>query len=499
MTSPLAVRCPLCARKPGELCDGRAASNFGPAPQGVHEVRESAAAARDARWGFWLGRALVVIAVVLLVLGLVDAARAEDALCDLTGHSCALLAASSTAPSTTLINAWINPATHRLLVDALISGSWTGTGDVNLIQQNGVAMAPVVPGVLPTTGDLRAVNGVAMTPAVAGRVPVEVSNDPNVNLAAVNGVAVAPLVAGNVPVTGDLRRINGTAIAPVVAGVMPTTGDIRSVAGTNVAPVTAGRLPVETDWRTINGNALAVEGVPAVSGTIKVAVYPSAVWTDYAHGYVVNIGVASAPLVTPDGWYVYTAEQSYSNATFQAATGDTRGRMRVVAGSAEESGTATGSAVYAATSAQVTVANTATDVFSLTGSASKIVRVRRFVATCHKTVASATYHIFAVVRSTANSGGTSAAVAAVPFNSSSAAATATALVYTANPTLGTTVGSVFSEALGITQLVSGTATWTDSDERPLFLNSASEVLVWNFAAATDNAVSCSFTVEWSER
>ena len=98
-------------------------------------------------------------------------------------------------------------------------------------------------------------------------------------------------------------------------------------------------------------------------------------------------------------------------------------------------------ATYSA-STSFTIASTATDIFTIYGSATKTVRITRIALSGIQTTAS-TGAFQLIKRSSANTGGTTASVTAVPFDSNSTAATATVLAYTANPTgLGTSVGTL---------------------------------------------------------
>jgi hypothetical protein len=100
-----------------------------------------------------------------------------------------------------------------------------------------------------------------------------------------------------------------------------------------------------------------------------------------------------------------------------------------------------GKQTYSSVNAAFAPAASATDVFTITGSATKIVRILRIYFSGVQTTGG-NIPIGIIKRSTANTGGTSAAVTAVPLDSNNAAATATVLSYTANPTLGTLVGTV---------------------------------------------------------
>ena len=90
-------------------------------------------------------------------------------------------------------------------------------------------------------------------------------------------------------------------------------------------------------------------------------------------------------------------------------------------------------------------------------------------------------------RSTANSGGTSAAVAAVPTNDIYPAATASVLQYTANPTAGTLIGRVWggrvpspapATVIGANVLQAITFDRTNGA-----LTGTADVLAWNFNGA----------------
>lgn len=89
----------------------------------------------------------------------------------------------------------------------------------------------------------------------------------------------------------------------------------------------------------------------------------------------------------------------------------------------------------------VPVAAGATDVFTIAGSATKTIRILRVFFSGTRTASTSTNVTF-LKRSTANTGGVSVALSAVPFDSNNVAATATVLAYTANPVVGTLVGNI---------------------------------------------------------
>lgn len=158
---------------------------------------------------------------------------------------------------------------------------------------------------------------------------------------------------------------------------------------------------------------------------------------------------------------------------------------------------------YSAASDGFTVASTPTDVFTITGSASKTIRIHKIKVSGTTTSGSAIkLKISLVKRSTADSGGTSVSDTVVPHDSNNNSGTATVSHYTANPTLGTTVGVVRSEQLGITNqgLSGGTVEWifNESPHQPLVLRGTSQQLGINFGSTSVTGSVISISVEWSE-
>lgn len=169
-------------------------------------------------------------------------------------------------------------------------------------------------------------------------------------------------------------------------------------------------------------------------------------------------------------------------------------------------------ATFSATKVGLVTAASATDIFTITGSTSKVVRITRIEATATTTSATpAALDVLLVKRSTANSGGTSTgSPTAVPYDSSNAAATATVFSYTANPTTGTLVGTALRGAKFFQTLGTYTATdfptkdsliW-DFGNRPSqapALRSTSEVLAVNLNGASATATaSFDLMIEWTE-
>lgn len=163
-------------------------------------------------------------------------------------------------------------------------------------------------------------------------------------------------------------------------------------------------------------------------------------------------------------------------------------------------------ATYSAATIALAPAAATTDFFTLTGSASKTIRITR--AGCNGvSTAAATATIVALKRSTANSAGTSTTLTAVPHDSTLAAASGTAKAYTANPTTGTLVGNLRAGSLTTTTAASSAVPalpliWEFGDGRqnyPVTLRGTAQVFSLNgnggtFSAGT--ALNC--TVTWVE-
>lgn len=142
------------------------------------------------------------------------------------------------------------------------------------------------------------------------------------------------------------------------------------------------------------------------------------------------------------------------------------------------------------------------DVFCLTGSASKTVKLRRLLisgASSNSTV----IDVQLILRSTLNTGGTSSLPTIVAFDSNNPLATAVAVAYTTPPTLGTTVGVA---AVAKYTVLSTTSPQTSVGLLPLSLsemydqfptlNGASQEVCINVGAVTGAVWSIS--VWWSE-
>lgn len=164
-------------------------------------------------------------------------------------------------------------------------------------------------------------------------------------------------------------------------------------------------------------------------------------------------------------------------------------------------GTAGAADAYSAGVLSLTPATLATDIFTITGSATKTVRVTELSLQCTQTVAGLVA-VQLVKRSTADTGGASTAPTAVAKDSVSAAATATVLAYTANPTTGALVGVV--RATRSSWLAPATAAnapvtpFTFYGGIPIVLRGTGQVLAVNLNGVTVTGGLCALWATWTE-
>lgn len=144
----------------------------------------------------------------------------------------------------------------------------------------------------------------------------------------------------------------------------------------------------------------------------------------------------------------------------------------------------------------------ATDFFTITGSATKTVRVTE-IGFSGTSSGGTTQNIILLKRSTANSVGTSTTPTNVSYDSSDAAATATLKAYTVNPTLGTLVGNIRTVRTFLAGAASTAADiiiWPfgDRPSKTIVLRGTSEVLALNLGGATVSSSIFDVWIEWTE-
>ena len=163
-----------------------------------------------------------------------------------------------------------------------------------------------------------------------------------------------------------------------------------------------------------------------------------------------------------------------------------------------------GRVIFSASTGSITPAATATDIVVISTSAAKVVRIFRIELFTSQTTAGIN-NWFIVRRSTLDTAGTSAAVTAIAHDTGGAASQATVLKYTANPTLGTTVGTIASSSVlspSLTTVYQPGYVWDFSEAffSGVVLRGSTQQIALNFngAAIPTGMVIQSCNIYWSE-
>jgi hypothetical protein len=224
-----------------------------------------------------------------------------------------------------------------------------------------------------------------------------------------------------------------------VSGTVPVSGTFWQ----ENQPVTAGQTGI---WNITNitGTVSLPTGAATETSLSKLTILQGA-----------TLGSNTQTLV---GASVSIGEPGYTAGQISPLSLTTTGRLRV------DSSISSGRMPTYSVSSTATIAATPTDVFTIYGSANKVIKILHlsFKATAQQ---NGFYNVYAIKRSTANTGGTSSVETAVPLDSADAAATATVRTYTANPTaLGTAVGTVSIDRV----LITNTSTTPSQDDSIIF-------------------------------
>jgi hypothetical protein len=298
-------------------------------------------------------------------------------------------------------------------------------------------------------------------------------------------------------VTANIGTTNGLALdATLTGGTQKAIARTAAKGTTTAADLTSTNVDANTQALDVS-----VKGTVPVSGTFWQSTQP--------------ISAASLPL--PTGAATSAKQPALGTAgtpsadviTVQGATSMTPVKVDGSGVTQPVSGTVTAvpvdgaKATYRASKIALSPAASATDIFTITGSASKTIRVTRVRISGTETTAG--HAVFQLIkRSTANTAGTSASVTAVPLDSNDAAASATVLSYTANPTLGTTIGSIAVSRIFLPAAATATGeesmllTFGDLAAKALVLRGTSQVLAVNLNGATVTGGSLHIEIEWTE-
>lgn len=158
----------------------------------------------------------------------------------------------------------------------------------------------------------------------------------------------------------------------------------------------------------------------------------------------------------------------------------------------------------AAVSGMTPLITGATDVMTITGSASKIIRISRIIVTGSQTTAGSI--LFSLLkRSTLNTGGSPTTLTTVPHDSRSFSATSIVTTYAGSPSLGTLVGSIRSvrkfllalaTVLDVQPLIFDFGTLPGLQE--MTLTNSAECLSLNLSGLIILGGALNIAVEWTE-
>jgi hypothetical protein len=161
-------------------------------------------------------------------------------------------------------------------------------------------------------------------------------------------------------------------------------------------------------------------------------------------------------------------------------------------------------ATYSCAPASIALASACTDAMTISGSATKTIRVIRIQVMGIKTTAGQEL-VMIEKRSTANTGGTFTAGVITPHDSTNPAVTATVNVYTANPTaLGALVGFVRSARVFWPAVLSVTAPsilvydFTSLPDQGIVLRGTAETLAINLQSGTVAGDIMFPSIDWTE-
>lgn len=159
-------------------------------------------------------------------------------------------------------------------------------------------------------------------------------------------------------------------------------------------------------------------------------------------------------------------------------------------------------ATYTAAVLGLVPASLATDIFEISGSATKTIKVRRIRVTGTRTT-SASHDTILLKRSTLNSGGTFTSPIMVRHDTGNALPTAVVKAYTANPTLGTLIGNLSADKQFINNAATGPSdvrdyVLTESGAQPIFLRGINESISINLNGVTMAGGLLDIWAEWTE-
>jgi hypothetical protein len=149
-----------------------------------------------------------------------------------------------------------------------------------------------------------------------------------------------------------------------------------------------------------------------------------------------------------------------------------------------------------------TAAGTPTDVVTLTGSATKTIKITRIELVATQTTA-AMREILFIRRSTANTGGTTTTITPAKMDTNNPSATAVLVSYSVNPTAVGTIAGTIKQLKSWIPATNTQANYLTYDfgtrpEQAITLRGTTDIFVINLNSATSNGNSFDVSITWTE-
>lgn len=291
--------------------------------------------------------------------------------------------------------------------------------------------------------------------------------------------------------------------------VYPTTTPVYTPAAVLPATTLSAAGTVVYQANSIGTLLMRITGTgTGIAGTVQIATERSGTpnWTDVAVASVGGVGGVQKAIIATGLYRVNVAGAAQVRFSLTAITGSVAVSFSGGTSNAIIEQTPIRRQTYSAIITGLSPAASATDFLTLAGSATKTVRLQR-AACSGVSTAAATQAVQGLVRSTVDTAGTKTNPAGVPHDSNSPAATAVVAAYTANPTLGSIVGSgvrvanlvTASPASSLVTAPEMVMTFGTRQDEELTLRGAAQQFVLNANGASFAAgSSLSCTVQWTE-
>lgn len=292
-------------------------------------------------------------------------------------------------------------------------------------------------------------------------------------------------------------KVDGSAVTQPVSGTVtanqggaPWSQNITQVGG---SAVTLGQKTMANSFPVVISSDQTVIPVSDNAGSLTVDQATAANLNAQVVGNIANAATDSGNPIKTGAIYNSTIP-TYTSGQRTDSQSDIRGSHYVNIEGRRRT--------YSSASLSLTLATSPTDVFTITGAASTVITIKS-IRLSLKSTNTVVASVQLLKRSTANSAGTSTSVTKVAHNSGDAAASASVLAYTANPTTGTLVGAVRVgniQTSGANSVIAQPFEWNFNDvaTQPIKLLSTSEVLAVNFNGTTVAGGALTVDIEWTE-